>query len=186
MCDSFILNAPNFEGVVSLRVSLPRLWLSAGARPAEGAAREMGSIVLRVGGRTHRGGEPAPSPAETTSGSLGVSLRSVSSTLPEGAALPRRGRGRLHTTPEVPPARSRLASPGEKAASRLLRAVRGLPAWSPPGSPQPHGSRRPRPSFTKWRPLFVRRRRAPPLPSALPGAVTAPPPALRGEGPHRC
>lgn len=140
-----------------------------------------------IRGKLHMpGGKAAPCPAETTPGALGESLPSISSALRarrEEPARPRSGRERRHHHPRGSsrPAAPRLTGHGEKAASGLFKAIRGLPAFSPPGFPQRSSSHRPRPSFTKWRLLFVCRHRAPPLPSALPGTETAgaasPPPS---------
>lgn len=99
------------------------------------------------------------------------------------------------TAPHHPHGASRLATPrltgrsrGIRAAGGLSKAIRSLPAFSPPGCPQRSGGHRPRPSFTKWRRLFVCRHRAPQLSPALPetGPRVRSHPALRGEGPHRC
>lgn len=184
-----LLRPPTLKGSVSQRPSrLPHGY--SGGRACRGsAAREKGSIVLGAGSGgscTCRGGEAAPCPAETTPGALGESLPSISSALRarrEEPALPRSGRERRHHHPRGTsrPAAPRLTGHGEKAASGLFKAIRGLPAFSPPGFPQRSSSHRPRPSFTKWRLLFVCRHRAPPLPSALPGTETAgaasPPPS---------
>lgn len=148
----------------------------------------------RSRGKLHTPGrEAAPFAAEATPRGLAGRRYSVSSAprVRRGEAALRRS-GRDGTTP--PRGASRLATPrlaghsrGERAASGLSEAMRSLPASSPPGRPQRGGSHRPRPSFTKWRRLFVRRHQAPQLPSAPPetGPRVRSHPALRGEGPHR-
>lgn len=134
----------------------------------------------------------APSPAEATARTSGESLQSVSSSARrEEAALPPSGRkAPRHPRGTSRPAAPRLGGHGGKAASGLSKAIRGLPASSPPGFPQRSCSHRPRPRVTKWRLLFVCRHRAPPLPSGPGGnrdhGCRLPPPDLRGEAPHRC
>lgn len=146
-----------FEGGVFLR---PSSCLARG-KSAEGAARgrlHCSRIGIRITAIRAQKRGAAPSPAEPRGHFPGT----------RSGAAPRCGvreqrclgqAGRRHSAPTAPPAPRRLTRRGEQAENGLLPATRGLPAVSPPGSAQGRGSRRPRPGVTKWRLLFVCRRR---------------------------
>lgn len=114
----------------------------------------------------------------------GDSLRSCSSARREGAALPLAGGTRPHR-PRGTSRPPRLASAA--AGSRPRTGCSRQPAASRPGSAQGRGSgRRPRPGVTKWRLLFVCRRRRFHPPCPAPGPRLPPPPRPPGSDPHRC
>lgn len=167
-----LLRPPTLKGNFSLRPSPLPQGYSGGQACRGSTAREKGSIVLGAGfggsctcrgekqrhlrrrPRRERSGNPSRASPQRC-------VRGVRNQRSPGAG----GKAPHHPRGTSRPAAPRLTghSRGEKAASGLFKAIRGLPAFSPPGFPQPGGSHRPRPSFTKWRLLFVCRHRAPPL-----------------------
>lgn len=131
-----------------------------GAGPAGGALRGRSAPLF-----SERGEPPAPRGQQRRSrpqprGAPGGSAR----TSPQRCAC---GGEKRRAPPGLPPghASPHRPQPRRKGAERAPtgdpRPTRPLPARLP--------SAQRRPSFTKWRRLFVCRRRAPPLPSALLG-----------------
>lgn len=167
-----------FEGWVFLR---PSSCLARG-KSAEGAVRgrlHCSRIGIRITEMRAQKGGAAPSPAEPHRHCPGT----------RSGAAPRCGvrdqrclwrAGRRHSAPAAPPALHRPTRRGEQAENGLLPATRGFPAVSPPGSAQGRGSHRPRPGVTKWRLLFVCRRRRFHPPCRPPRPRLPPPPRPPG------
>lgn len=148
-----LLSRFRFEG----EAPAPLLLLSAGGS-AEGAARgTLHCSRIRIRIRAIRAGQGGgqrllpPSPAGHARGSAPQLL------LSEARGSSAATGGRDAATPPPPHLPPRIAS--HAAGSRPRTGSSRQPAASPPGSARGRGSRRPRPGVTKWRLLFVCRRR---------------------------